>query len=76
VCSGDNDDGDHVNEEKQRQEKEGNNKHNNDQKLRNRMESRTHGIILVKTTEDGRKLWGPNKEKYDIKDKVLAKEYR
>ena len=39
--------------------------HHNDKdsnnKIRNRMESRTHGVILVKTKEDGRKSWAPNK---------------
>ena len=40
------------------------------------MKSRTHGSILVKTEKDGRKLWGPNKAKYDLKDVVLTKELR
>ena len=44
--------------------------------IRNKMKSRTHGSILVKTEKDGRKLWGPNKAKYDLKDVVLTKELR
>ena len=40
------------------------------------MESRTHGIILVKTKEDGWKVWAPNNTKYDLIDEVLTKELR
>jgi len=61
-----------VNEEVQRQEIE---RENNDNKIRNRMESRTHGMILV-TEEDGSWLIAPNKAKYDRNDEVLKKELR
>ena len=64
VCSGDNNDGDHVNEEKRRQEKEGDNKNNDDNNIRNRMESLTHGIILGQTSEeDEHRVIAPNKAK-------------
>mmetsp|Transcript_2805 Transcript_2805/g.3253 ORF Transcript_2805/g.3253 Transcript_2805/m.3253 type:complete len:142 (-) Transcript_2805:234-659(-) len=72
--SGTNDDGDHVNKGNQRKgiERERDTDNNNDDKIRNKMESRTHGIILVKTEEDGRKLWAPNKAKYNLKDELLT----
>ena len=73
VCSGDNNGVDHV---KQRQKKERDNDNSHDHRIRNRIESRTHDIILVKTKEDGGKLWEPNEAKYDRKDNVLAEEYR
>ena len=76
VGSGTNDDSDHVKKEKQRQEKEGDNKNNNNNNIRNRMESLAHGIILVKTKEDGRKLWTSNKAKYSLTNEVLTKELR
>ena len=76
VRSSANNDGVHVNEEKKRQDIERDNDNNNDNKNRIRMESRTHGIILVTTKKDRRELWKPNKAKYDRKDKVLKKELR
>ena len=48
----------------------------NNNKIRKKMKSHTHGIILVKTKDNGRKLWGPNEAKYDCKDEVLGKEPR
>jgi len=44
-------------------------------KIRNRMMSRTHGIILVWIEENGVRI-APNKEKFDRNDKVMNKEYR
>jgi len=76
--SGTNDDGDHVNKGNQRKgiERERDTDNNNDDKIRNKMESRTHGIILVMTNKDGWLLLWPNKEKYNFKDAVLGKEQR
>ena len=45
-------------------------------KNRIRMESRTHGIMLVTTEKDGRKSWASNKAKYGHKDAVMGKELR
>ena len=71
VCSSANNDGDHV-IEKKRQEIE---RDNNDNKIRNRMESSTHGILLV-TEENGGWSVTQNKAKYNRNDKVQMKEYR
>ena len=40
------------------------------------MEPHTHRVILIKTKEDGRKLWTSNKAKYSLTNEVLTKELR
>ena len=44
-------------------------------KIRNRMKSRTHGIILAQTEENG-VIIVRNKAEYDFNDKVMNAEYR
>ena len=48
----------------------------NNNKIRNKMESRTHIIMLIKTEEDGGRLIAPNKAKYNPNNTVMWKEYR
>ena len=52
--------------------------HNNKDKnkIRNRMKSTTHGIILVQTDKNGHRVIAPNKKKYYPNNKVKNKVYR
>jgi len=44
-------------------------------KIRNRIESRTHGILLVQM-EGNSVFFAYNKEKFDNNDKIMKKEYK
>ena len=64
----------HKNKDEDEDEDEDKDK-DKDNKIRNRIESRTHGILIVQMEKDGM-IVTPNKERFDNKDKIMTKEYR
>ena len=69
----------HEDDENQKKTDSKNEHNHNDKddnnKIRNRIESRTHGILIVQMEKDGMVVT-PNKERFDNKDKIMTKEYR